>query len=100
MKGKMMVFALAMMLVGCNSAEQRKVDRVSKAKADSSVVQAVQNEDGSSVNADADGLAEDMVTGESLNEIRFANWTEEDNVDNPYFREIRNFLNGDKREKS
>ncbi len=100
MKGKMMAFALAMMLVGCNSAEQKKVDGASQAKADSAVVETLPSEEDSCKDDKFLKLQKDLVTGESLNEIRFANWTAEDSVDNPYFREIRNFLDGDKGERN
>ncbi len=68
--------------------------------ADSTLAEKQTTDSCSLIEAEEEELEEVYESSKSLNDIRFENWSESDNYDNPYFREIRNFLNGNKGERN
>ncbi len=93
----MLLLAAITTLAACTQRQNRNVENTTDSViCYSAIVETLPSEEDSYRDDKFLKLQKDLVTGESLNEIRFANWTEEDSVDNPYFREIRNFLDGNK----
>jgi hypothetical protein len=104
MKTKILIVTTALMLcsAGCNNKNKAAEQKATETQETQNAAETQAIKDSIALETSLDSLMQEYEGKESLNDIRFKNWTQADWYDNDYYRYLRqtfnNYLTGKKTE--